>query len=726
MRTESPQIPAESIEARARERLDSWKEIAAYLRRDVRTLRRWEKWERLPVHRHVHRKLATVYAYKSEIDAWWSTRLPLLEQDEEHRTAGRRRRLIAAGVTAFAILVAVGMWWVRRPQLMFQERDWVLITAFENRTGEPLFDGTLEHALERELSHSRFANVVPTERVQDALRLMKKPLDTPLSEAVGREICLRDGGIRALLAGRVEKLGSVYVLSVKVVDAGSGAAVASRSEEAVSTEELSRALRLLSNGVREALGEELPRIARKPEELEPVSTPSLRALRLYTQGMALVNQAKWEPAAELLRGAVAEDSEFASAHNLLAWALWNLGKPEVEWRAHHDRAFSLADRAVESERYFILGSYYHRVHDVEKALPYYEALLRLHPDHYWGAWNLASAFLSLGRNHEAAAYLARCADLRPKNFDTNLYAALALAIWDADLAQAGSYVARARELATPDSIGLAPHEVAWAELFSAHERWVQGDLAGTFEEVMRVAESLESRSGLEAEVFASRVANFYLTLGKLKEAEELCQSYSEDSCLADVALARSDEQALRKHWTRSLKSPSPKGLGTLVVGVRAGLLVEAKELLSSLERGGYPECISSVARGELDFARGQGRQAIPLLERCVPLLRWKGLGSYFLATESLADAWEHEGEPVNAIRALEEASRERRRAYPLSDGSMGWVWMRVQWKLAESYRKVGREGEARQTESELLRLLALADPDHPMRVELERRHGAPQ
>lgn len=52
------------------DRLDSWKEIAAYLKRDVRTVQRWEKTEKLPVRRHLHEKLGSVYAFKPEIDAW--------------------------------------------------------------------------------------------------------------------------------------------------------------------------------------------------------------------------------------------------------------------------------------------------------------------------------------------------------------------------------------------------------------------------------------------------------------------------------------------------------------------------------------------------------------------------------------------------------------------------------------------------------------------------------
>jgi eukaryotic-like serine/threonine-protein kinase len=57
-----------------RRRLDAWKEIAAYLRRDVTTVRRWEKREGLPVHRHVHDKLGSVYAYTDEIDEWTECR----------------------------------------------------------------------------------------------------------------------------------------------------------------------------------------------------------------------------------------------------------------------------------------------------------------------------------------------------------------------------------------------------------------------------------------------------------------------------------------------------------------------------------------------------------------------------------------------------------------------------------------------------------------------------
>ena len=63
------------------ESLDSWKAIAGYLKRDQRTVRRWERGG-LPVHRHMHKSRASVYAFKSEIDAWWQRDRVRLEAGE--------------------------------------------------------------------------------------------------------------------------------------------------------------------------------------------------------------------------------------------------------------------------------------------------------------------------------------------------------------------------------------------------------------------------------------------------------------------------------------------------------------------------------------------------------------------------------------------------------------------------------------------------------------------
>ena len=56
----------------SKDRLDSWKEIASYLKRTVRTVQRWERHEGLPIHRHLHGRANSVYAHRSELDDWWN------------------------------------------------------------------------------------------------------------------------------------------------------------------------------------------------------------------------------------------------------------------------------------------------------------------------------------------------------------------------------------------------------------------------------------------------------------------------------------------------------------------------------------------------------------------------------------------------------------------------------------------------------------------------------
>ncbi len=56
------------------DRLDSWKEIAVYLNRDVTTVQRWEKREGMPVYRHLHDRMGSVYASRADLDAWARSR----------------------------------------------------------------------------------------------------------------------------------------------------------------------------------------------------------------------------------------------------------------------------------------------------------------------------------------------------------------------------------------------------------------------------------------------------------------------------------------------------------------------------------------------------------------------------------------------------------------------------------------------------------------------------
>jgi Tol biopolymer transport system component len=97
-------------------RLESWKEIAAYLGRDVTTVRRWERHEGLPVHRLLHRKLGSVYAYTAELDAWRIERASAVSTDASDTrppilTSLRQWKLVLSlAAVGAALAIGAGVW----------------------------------------------------------------------------------------------------------------------------------------------------------------------------------------------------------------------------------------------------------------------------------------------------------------------------------------------------------------------------------------------------------------------------------------------------------------------------------------------------------------------------------------------------------------------------------------------------------------------------------------
>src|SRR5689334_13463170 len=132
------------------DRLDSWKEIAAYLNRDVTTVQRWEKREGMPVHRHQHDRIGSVYAFRADLDAWARSRRhkganleasgeidagkPTVESPSElHRSAvGRNWKLwlALAGVVACSFF---GFWWL-------QQNEYFWRSPIENARFQPVTD----------------------------------------------------------------------------------------------------------------------------------------------------------------------------------------------------------------------------------------------------------------------------------------------------------------------------------------------------------------------------------------------------------------------------------------------------------------------------------------------------------------------------------------------------------------------------------------------------------
>jgi eukaryotic-like serine/threonine-protein kinase len=242
--------------------------------------------------------------------------------------------------------------------------------------------------------------LVPTSRVQDALRRMHREPGTPLTERVALELAVREG-LRAVLVGDVTAAGGQVVLTARLIGPD-GSPLASVRQTAAPDAVIQGADRL-SAALRERLGESL-RSIRSAEPLAQVTTPSLEALRKYSQGVrAYDTEPDTRKAIVLLQEAIEQDSAFAMAWRKLGVAYqW---VDEDSMRLALEQAFRHRDRLSERERRLTEGTYYPMVlSDTARAMVAYEALLERHPDEPTALNNLAMLKSAQG-DHEGAAEL---------------------------------------------------------------------------------------------------------------------------------------------------------------------------------------------------------------------------------------------------------------------------------------------------------------------------------
>ena len=131
-------------------RLESWKEIAAYLNRTIRTVQRWEREQGLPIHRLHHNRLGSVYAYVHELDQWWEQRRTTLDDDAENNASEpavltaqrdnvpsgiRARALTPFAVLAVLISAVIGAAWI-------SARPWASASTVKSIAALPLVNSS--------------------------------------------------------------------------------------------------------------------------------------------------------------------------------------------------------------------------------------------------------------------------------------------------------------------------------------------------------------------------------------------------------------------------------------------------------------------------------------------------------------------------------------------------------------------------------------------------------
>ncbi|HXJ05230.1 MAG TPA: winged helix-turn-helix domain-containing protein [Candidatus Acidoferrum sp.] len=664
-----------------------------------------------------------------------ATASPLISLPEPaeppHKTRSRWLWACVAGLAAVALATLLAFRHTSAfgtRSLEFHARDWALVTQFENRTEEPIFNGTVEAALARELTNSLFVNVVPRERTNDTLELMRLPTSTAVDAAIGRELCLRDGGIRALIAGRVEKFGSAYVLSAQLVDPTSGRAVDSFEEVADGQAGTLRAVHALSNDVRQALGQKLAEIQQNDLDLQKVTTPSLKALQLYSQADEQIRNDKQPAAFELLRHAIDEDPNFASAYILAAYALWKQNLPPDEFMPFAKRALELSGQTSEAERYFVEGSYYEMMHEPDKAVSAYEALLKVNPGHFWGLKNLFGLYASQSRMQQIVELSVHHADIEPNSFDRNWGAGFALLLVSAKPDLARPYFQRANELLSTmrdrDRTKFV-WEALWLQLYPAFQAWMRDDVALARAELDRAEQNPVARDGITDPMI---FAGFRQALGETRKAREWLEQASAPSGrsssegfedFASVAFLCGDHTAAR-NW---LQRTTRYRVLDMPLLIREGMLREAN-VLAQRQKEWLPQ-FRNVALGELLLAQGKTVNGTRLLSDGLIEQRNHAYPSYFFGADSLARAYEKTGNVSAAIEVLESASANRIRVYGPAVMSSATLWMRDQMDLAGLYRRLDRVQDAERIEDELRKLLAYADPDYPMLLELRRLQSSP-
>ena len=310
-----PQSVPESFESPSSERLDSWKEIASYLKRDESTVRRWEK-EGLPIRRHAHKRKATVYANKSEIDAWWNDGRARLEPVEK-APASRRRKIMwwmAAALVLFAVGLGLSVTGVRdrllgRPAA--GEITSIAVLPLKNLSGDPsqdYFADGMTEALITELGKISTLQVLSHQSVL-GYRQTEKP-----APQIAREL-----KVNALLEGTALRAGSKVRITVNVVQA-----VPERHLWAESYEFNQQDVLSVQGEVARGVARQI-RVKLMPQEQARLATSQRvdpEAYEAYLLGRAYLYKAmtrtSWTRAKEYFEKAVEKDPGYAPAYGSLA------------------------------------------------------------------------------------------------------------------------------------------------------------------------------------------------------------------------------------------------------------------------------------------------------------------------------------------------------------------------------------------------------------------------
>ena len=650
------------------------------------------------------------------------------ELQQQLAAASPARHGVRAAIAASAILALAGVAYFvlhRTPKLT--AKDTVVLSDFENKTGDPVFDQTLRQGLTVQLEQSPFLTLVSDQQILQVLRFMNRPIETRLTPEIAREICVRTGS-SAVLEGSIAGIGSQYVLWLRARNCRSGEVLAEEQEQPDRKEEVLKALSRMGIQMRTRLGESLASLQEHSTPLEQATTPSLEALQAYSLAKIAMNASGGIRAIPHLEQAIAFDPQFAMAHADLGFMLWGAG--QTDQAADEVRiAYGLRDRVSDREKRYIVMLYDREVTgNLQKELETLESWQQAYPrDAY--APGIISGWVAFGTgNYEKGVQAAQ----KATQLDPGIaapYGGVALHNLFLDrYAQA----ADALQLATERKLEMPEFAVLRYYL-----EFLKGDQAGMDREIARAGERVadqmshhqalvlarsgrmrEARTLWERAIALAQQAGRHETAAIYTAAEAVCEAH----CDNRAAARQHAHEALQLAKSRDVVYASAFALAL------SGDLPESQKLAADLDRR-FPEDTPvqfeyvPILHAISALASGAPSDAVERLQRAVPYdLAMPGT-SFFARFGGLYTAYVR-GEAYLAAGRGQEAAAEfqkvlNHRGIVLADpiGALAHL------QLGRAYAAAGDKVKAKSAYQDFLALWKDADPDIPVLKQAQAQYA---
>ena len=393
-------------------------------------------------------------------------------------------------------------------------KDSIILADFVNRTGDPVFDTTLNQALQIDLEQSPVINIVSQQHLLQSVKYLGKPEGTPVTPAIAREIGEREG-MKAIITGTIANLGKEYVITLTAQNTATGDEIVSEQAQAPDKEHVLDALGKAAAAMRAKLGEDLESIKKLDTPFGQATTSSLEAFRAYALGDKAHAKAHDIPEAEghYLR-ATELDPNFAMAYARLGVVYINSGQV-TKANKYFSKAYELSKNVSERERLYISGHYYENVAgDLPKVIETLQEAIQAYPGQIDNYININVAYQTLGQYEQGLVYAQKAVELDPQD-------SIAAENLLSDYIALGRMADVRKELERTEKLGLNSSTDDLVSYMVAHF------LLGEPQEVQRVMGKI-----------AGRPDEFIAT-----QALAATQQYSGQYRLAAVTMQRAAEQA---------------------------------------------------------------------------------------------------------------------------------------------------------------------------------------